>query len=196
MQRLSQTTQLRSHWLSELATLAFTALISTASANAGDEGSSSADRNLTRTKSGARIECTTPDGRILEVAAAGEQNKNAAALIMDDDTVSCPLPEGQTTFVIKLPTTALLDRFTFVNENAAAVGHLKISVSNDRLSADSPEWTDVDGSTAFTRKRLVNLLMVGVEARYVKLTFKVEKAGRIASLGLYGGETLERFAWR
>jgi hypothetical protein len=55
---------------------------------------------------------------------------------------------------------------------------------------------EVDGIIGFTKKRLFNLLMVGVEARYVKLTFKVETPGRIAALGLYGGETVERLALR
>ena len=110
---------------------------------------------------------------------------------MDDDTLSCPLQEGETTFIISFPKTSLLDRFTFVNENAAAQGEMKIAVSNYRLPADSPKWTEVSGKTEFTSKRLFNLSMVGVEARYVKLSFHVEKGGRIASLGLFGGVSLE-----
>jgi hypothetical protein len=176
-------------------------LIVAASLHANTTTASSNDdsnlaKNLARMNCGAEIECTTPDGRIAAVMTADGQNKSAAALIMDDDTVSCPLEAGETTFVIKLPTTSLLDRFTFVNENAAAAGQLKISVSNYKLPAASPKWQEVDGSITFTRKRLFNLSMLGVEARYVRLSFQVEKPGRIASLGLYGGETLERFALR
>ncbi|MFN2507826.1 MAG: hypothetical protein ABR589_03540 [Chthoniobacterales bacterium] len=179
-----------------LGTLALAAFIQTSFAHVPDDKTSNTAKNLARMNCGAQIECTTPDGRIAEVAVANDQNKSAAAVIMDDDTVSCPLQEGQTTFVIKLPTTSLLDRFTFVNENAAAAGELKIAVSNYRLPAASSKWVEVDGSITFTRKRVFNLSMLGVEARYVKLSFRVEKAGRIASLGLYGGETLERFALR
>jgi hypothetical protein len=36
--------------------------------------------------------------------------------------------------------------------------------------------------------------MLGVEARYVKLSFHVEKEGRLAGLGLYGEPTLQSFA--
>jgi hypothetical protein len=161
-----------------------------------DDSITNVAKNLARMNYGTQIEWTTPDGRTAAVATATDANQSAAALIMDDETLSCPLQEGETTFVIKLPATAQLDRFTFVNENAAAAGNLKISVSNYKLPAASPKWTDVDGSISFTRKRLFNLSMLGVEARYVKLSFNVEKAGRIASLGLYGGETLERFALR
>ncbi len=161
-----------------------------------EDTSANLAKNLARMNSGAQIECTTPDGRVTAVATANDQNKSAAALIMDDDSLSCPLQEGETTFVIKLPPTSLLDRFSFVNENATAAGELKISVSNHKLPANSPQWVDVDGSINFTRKRLFNLSMVGVEARYLKPAFNVQKPGRIASLGLYGAETLDRFAAR
>ncbi|MEJ7703259.1 MAG: hypothetical protein WKF47_06215 [Geodermatophilaceae bacterium] len=133
---------------------------------------------------GAKIECITPDGREAAVTTATEQGQSAAALIMDDDTLSCPLQEGQTTFIITLPTTSLVDRFTFLNQNATARGELKIAVSNDQLPASSPKWVEVDGRIPFTNKRLFNVSMVGVEARYVKVSFEVEKSERIASLGL------------
>ncbi|HEX7515907.1 MAG TPA: hypothetical protein VF345_01330 [Chthoniobacterales bacterium] len=143
---------------------------------------SNAAKNLARMHCGAKIDCITPDGRLVAVPTAGEKNSSAAALIMDDDTLSCPLQEGETTFIISIPKTSLLDRFTFINENAEVQGEMKIAVSNYRLPADSPKWTDVSGKTAFTSKRLFNLSMVGVEARYVKLSFHVEKGGRIAAL--------------
>ena len=157
---------------------------------------SNAAKNLARMNCGAKIDCITPDGRLVAVPSAGEKNSSAAALIMDDDTLSCPLQEGETTFIISFPQTSLLDRFTFVNENAEVQGEMRIAVSNYRLPADSPKWTDVSGKTEFTSKRLFNLSMVGVEARYVKLSFHVEKGGRIASLGLFGGVSLEKFANR
>jgi len=164
------------------------------SAPAAEEGNGA--KNLARMNCGAKIDCITPDGRLVAVPNASEKNSSAAALIMDDDTLSCPLQEGDTTFIISFPKTSLLDRFTFVNENAAVQGEMRIAVSNYRLPADSPKWTDVSGKTEFTSKRLFNLSMVGVEARYVKLSFRVAKGGRIASLGLFGGVSLEKYADR
>ena len=201
MKRFSHLSPLRRALVCAVGALALSTPIQTSFAisdadRAADDSITNAAKNLARMNYGTQIEWTTPDGRTAAVATATETNQSAAALIMDDETLSCPLQEGETTFVIKLPSTAQLDRFTFVNENAAAAGSLKISVSNYKLPAASPKWTDVDGSISFTRKRLFNLSMLGVEARYVKLSFNVEKAGRIASLGLYGGETLERFALR
>lgn len=151
-------------------------------------------KNLARMNCGARIDYITPDGRLVPVSKVREANSSVSALIMDNDTLSCPLQEGETTFIIAFPKTSLLDRFTFVNENAGVQGEMRIAVSNYRLPANSPKWTQVSGTTTFTSKRLFNLSMVGVEARYVKLSFQVEKGAHIASLGLFGGVSLEGFA--
>ena len=148
------------------------------------ERESNATKSLARMHCGAKIDCITPDGRLSVVPSAGEKDSHTAALITEDDTLSCPLQEGETTFIISFPKTSLLDRFTFINENAAVRGEMKIAVSNDQLAADSPKWTDVSGKTEFISKRLFNLSMVGVEARYVKLSFQVKKGGHIAALDL------------
>lgn len=96
-------------------------------------------------------------------------------LVMDQDTVSSPLPEGDTTFIIFVARNSTLDRFTFINENKPARGELRIAVANEKLSANSDKWTSVDGAVSFKRKRLFNVSMLGVEAKYVRLTFHVER---------------------
>lgn len=127
----------------------------------------------------AEIECITPDGHASPLSTAPQPAQNAPATIKDDDTISCPLREGETVFIIAFPKIALLDRFTFVNENATACGELSIAVSNYRLPPNSPSWTAVDGAIPFVRKRLFNLSMIGVEAKYVKLSFRVQKTGNV-----------------
>ena len=164
--------------------------------NALEADDSNAAKNLARMNCGATIDLITPDGRVAEVGNAKEKSSGASALIMDDNTLSCPLQEGETTFIITFPKISLLDRFTFLNENATAEGEMKIAVSNYRLSPGSSRWTDVNGSVPFTGKRHFNLSMVGVEARYVRLSFRVQKGGRIAALGLYGRESLQKFSAR
>lgn len=192
---LQQRTRMTRTLLALLSALAFHSA-SAGDTAPGDEPLSNSAKNLARMNCGAKIECITPDGREATIATATDQNEGAAALIMDDDTLSCPLQEGETTFIITLPTTSLVDRFTFLNENASARGELKIAVSNYQLPAASSKWVSVDGGITITNKRVFNVSMLGVEARYVKLSFNVEKGGRIASLGLYGGETLRNFAKR
>jgi hypothetical protein len=160
------------------------------------DGLANQAKNLARMNCGAQIECITPDGHVVRVTPAAPENSEAAALIMDDDTVSCSLAEGETNIVIALPNPALLDRFTFLNENAAAHGELSIAVSNYRLPAKSAKWTPVEGTVAFTNKRTFDLSLLGVEAKFVRLTFRVQKEGRIAALGLYGQQSLDQFGAR
>jgi hypothetical protein len=150
-------------------------------------------KNLARMNCGAALEVIGPDGRTVSVT---DKNSSASALLLDDDTLNYPLQEGDTTFLLSFPRTSTLDRFTFVNENAAAAGEMKVAVSNYRLPAQSRKWNEVSGSTSFTGKRLFDLSLLGTEARFVKLSFHVTKGGSIAALGLYGGQSLQKFAAR
>lgn len=141
---------------------------------------------------GVHIECVTPDGQTGHVSRLAAVNPGAAALIMEDDTVTCLLQEGETNFVIELPKARLLDRLTFLNENAVARGELKIAVSNQRLKADSDGWVEVEGIVPFTHKRLFGVSLVGIEAKFIRLSFHVEKPGRIAAFRSEVNEPAER----
>jgi hypothetical protein len=129
----------------------------------------------------AQVECITPDGQVLPLVS-GESNP--AAALKDDGTIHCPLRAGETVFIIALPSPGMLDRLKFVNENADASGELKIAVSNSRLPADSPGWTAVEGAIPFVHKRLFKLSMLGVEARYVRLLFRVDKPDTINGVSI------------
>jgi len=150
-------------------------------------------KNLARMNCGATLEIIGPDGRTVSVT---DKDSSASTLLLDDDTLNYPLPEGDTTFLLSFPRTSTLNRFTFVNENAAAAGEIKVAVSNYRLPAHSRKWNEVSGSRPFTGKRLFDLSLLGTEARYVKLSFHVTKGGSIAAIGLYGEQSLQKFAAR
>ena len=135
-------------------------------------------------------ECVMPDGQYAPVALESQAEKNI--LPLDNDTVSCSPPEGDTTYIISLVRSSPLDRFTLINENLAAQGELRIAVSNEKLSADSDKWTPVDGAVSFKRKRLFNVSMLGVEAKYIRLTFHVEHENDMAALGRQGLRTVSR----
>src|SRR5947199_1227600 len=122
----------------------------------------------------AEIEYITTDGQFSPVSATRLPPHAPAAAFVDNDTVSCVLREGETTFIIQLPKNSPRDRFTFLNENAAACGELRIAVSDSPLPADSPKWTEVEGIVPFAHKRLFKLSMLGVDTKFVRLSFKVE----------------------
>ena len=148
--------------------------------------------NIALAKEDSRIDWIANDGSA--AVSSTLQHTGANASVKDEDTVSCRLKEGDSTFVIALPKSTVLDRLTFINENGNAQGELRIAVSNYRLAADSPKWNTVDGSVHFAHKRLFNFSMLGVEAKYVRLSFHVENAGHIAALKVRGTATLEKLA--
>jgi hypothetical protein len=123
----------------------------------------------------AQIEYITPDGQFSSLNAAHPAVHKSNAAFVDRDTISCVLRKGETTFIIELPKYSPPDRFTFLNENAAACGELRIAVSDSALPADSPKWTEVDGIVPFAHKRLFKLSMLGVETKFVRLSFKVDE---------------------
>ena len=126
-----------------------------------------------REKKTAQIEYISPDGQFSALTPPSLAHQPSAAFV-DNDTISCVLKEGETTFIIELPKNAAPDRFTFLNENAAACGELRIAVSDSALPADSPKWTEVDGIVPFAHKRLFKLSILGVETKFVRLSFKVD----------------------
>jgi len=84
------------------------------------------------------------------------------------------LPGGTTSFVIRLPGPAKDRSVNFVNQNAATQGELFIAVSNQPLLANSPFWSTIEGAIRFRNKRRFEVSLVGVEAKYVRLTFQVK----------------------
>jgi hypothetical protein len=132
-----------------------------------------------------QIEYIAPDGKLSSLSAANPTANQSSAAFVDSNTVSCALKEGETTFIIELPRNADSDRFTFLNENAAACGELRIAVSNSPLPVNSPKWTEVDGIVPFAHKRLFKLSMLGVETKFVRLSFRVdgdeERSARISN---------------
>ena len=144
-----------------------------------------------RMNCGAKIECVTPDGRSGHVSRLPAQGTEMIALIMNDDTVTCLLQQGETNFVVELPRGPLLDRFTFLNENAAARGELRISVSNQRLPANSPQWKPVAGIIPFAHKRLFGVSLLGIEARFVRFSFRVDREEHVAAFASCRSTTAE-----
>ena len=162
-------------WAGTTAVLVFLPFLQTPIAYATESPS------VSRMNCGAQIECVTPDGQFGRISRLPIQDPSAAALIMEDDTVTCVLQEGETNFVIELPDVAVPDRFTFLNENGKARGELKISVANQRLAPTSAEWKDVEGVIPFSHKRLFGVSLLGIEAKFVRLSFRVEKQAPIAA---------------
>jgi hypothetical protein len=135
-------------------------------------------------KFSAAHDSPTPNDRE-NMAAVAKARIATKFLVMDQDTVSSSLSEGDTTFVIFVARSSTLDRFTFINENQPARGELRIAVANEKLSAESDKWRSVDGPVSFKHKRLFNVSMLGVEAKYVRLSFHVEHEENVGRVNAF-----------
>ena len=113
----------------------------------------------------------------IECIAPGKAE--AVSLTMNDAEIRYALPRGVTSFIIHLDAPGQRRCFTLVNEGMAAAGELSIATSNERLAANNPRWSAVDGPVRFKRKRLFALSLIGVEAKFVKLTFQVDDLEKI-----------------
>jgi hypothetical protein len=140
--------------------------------------------NVARQGGAVRIESITPEGRSERATVSEQIDKN----VSENGALSfnCRLAEGDNTFILALPSQSALDHLVFVNENATASGRLRISVSDQELPAVSANWVPVDGSVAFTHKRCFNVSMLGVNAKFVRLTFSVQRETIAAKTNVEG----------
>jgi len=111
------------------------------------------------------------DGQI-ECLPSGKAE--VVSLTMNDSEIRYALPRGVTFFIIRLDAPGQRRCFTLVNENREAKGKLSIAISNERLAVDNPRWSMVEGAVPFRHKRRFALSLIGIEAKFVKLTFQVD----------------------
>src|ERR1700731_1529018 len=150
-------------------------------------------KNLARMNCGTHLALVSGSDA-LDVRASEDRSDSAADLLLDDNTLSCHLRQGDNAFLVALQNISNLDRFIFINENPETAGTVQIFVSNYRLAPNDNHWLEADRKFDFSGRRFISLSLAGVEAKYVKISFAVKKPGTIAGLGLYGRKTLAAFA--
>ena len=139
--------------------------------------------NVARASAGARLTVELPAG----VPADGAP-RIAQALLSEDDPLGCELPAGTTSLVVALPRSENLHRLDFLNLTAS--GQVTVAVSNVRLPVNSPRWRALGGTQDFAAPNdVVSCELGAVEARYVRVTFTLPRAGRVDTLGLFGDAT-------
>ncbi len=156
---------------------------------AADFRSADHPANLARADFGTRLLVVDAQGK--PVAAP---QTATTALLGEHDPLGYALPSGTTSLIVSLPKVEQLQVFNFLNLTAA--GEVTVAVSNSRLPANSPQWRSVVKSQDFHAQDVVNCELGSVEARYVKLDFKLSKAGNIESFGLYGNRSVAKAGTR
>jgi hypothetical protein len=117
--------------------------------------------------------------------SADNVNINAASL-PGDERAGFELAHGTTTLIVSLSKIESLDNVAFFNRETK--GEVSVSISNVKLSADSPHWRQIGRQFLVDQK--VKAVVGPNEAKYIKLTFKVTEPGHISSLGVYAPPTL------
>jgi len=103
----------------------------------------------------------------------------AINLTVNNAKTRLKLRKGVTSFVIPLSSPHQQRCFTLENENVAAKGTLSIATASKRLAVNDAKWNVVAGAVRFRQKREFYLSLVGVDARFVRLTFQIDGPGKM-----------------
>jgi hypothetical protein len=148
--------------------------------------------NLARYSLGAHVEVapkTSPDAKLQLSSMSQDTNTAEAALLCDDPTVGYGLPNGVSTILVSLPNIENVESLGFLNHGSS--GTVSIATSNAQLPAESPQWRPAGQHEL--KSGPVKTKIGPVEAKYVKVTFKVTQPGRIAGFGLYSTPAVSDF---
>ena len=148
--------------------------------------------NVARYHLGAQVAAVPQSNPItnLRLSSKSEDHNVAeAALLCDDPTVGYALSDGATTLLISLSRIENLDNIAFLNSGVK--GDVTIATSSTKLAADSPRWHKAVEQDL--NPDVVTAKIGPSEAKYLKLTFNVTEAGRIAGLGVYSTPAVSDF---
>ena len=118
-----------------------------------------------------------------------DRNTSEAALLCDDPTTGYQLPAGRSSILVSLANIENIESISLLNDGAQ--GDISIATSNANVPANSPEWHSV--ANCAMSEGAVMAKVGPSEAKYVKLTFNVAQAGRIAAFGVYATPALSDF---
>ncbi len=148
--------------------------------------------NLARYHLGAQVQTAPlshPIANLQLSSSSDDPNAAEAALLCSDPTVGYPLPAGKTTVLVSLPKIENVGRISFSNNGV--VGEVTVATSNAKLPETSPQWHTVVQQELSARG--LQAALGPSEAKYVRLTFNVSRAGRIAGFGVYSTGQLSDF---
>ena len=115
-----------------------------------------------------------------------DDNLAQVALISDHPTFGYTLLDGSSELVLSLSKIQNFDVISFLNDGTT--GTVTISTSNSKLATASQQWHQIAKQNLTAKVTKIN---VGpTEAKYVKFTFNVAKAGKIAQLAVYSRANL------
>lgn len=104
---------------------------------------------------------------------------DSQTLLTDDPSLFAKLPSGTSSAVIDISEQTIVNFTSFINDGAAGVVAIAASTNNN-------DWVTVSKEALESNARLIQLSFAGIQAKYVKISFELSKAGSISSLKVLG----------
>lgn len=111
---------------------------------------------------------------------------NTQSLLTDDPAQFAKLSTGASSAVIDISNQTMVEFASFINEGATGVATLSASTNNR-------DWVALTKQPLDSATRLVELKFAGVQAKYVRISFELSKAGSITSLKLLGSSRISDY---
>jgi hypothetical protein len=161
--------------------------------------------NLARWLNGARLVEPQTNGDLKTIVYedyATAQNvaqiKDAAApatfgaLLDDDATVQVPFQQGETSIIVDVGIMRTIEHFGFFSFSAAgSVDIYYSSTSPDSAKTTDKSWQSANIHQAFGSRRIVNVDLKSLDARFVMMVFKMNAAGSIGPVALFSSVDLK-----
>lgn len=117
----------------------------------------------------------------LELSSKSETPDTSDTTTPGDSNAGYLVSYGSTTVLASLPKTEIIEGIGFRNNGAQ--GKVLVSIANARFPAAGPQWRPTMKQDLTPG---MDKIKVGpMEAKYIKLTFIVTKAGRVGDVGVY-----------
>ncbi len=155
--------------------------------------------NLARWLNGARLVESQPNGDLKTLLyddyaaaqnAALAKDPNATptvgALLDEDATAQIPFAQGESSVIVDVGVMRTIERFGFFSFSAAGSVDIYYSaITPASAKTDDKSWQSANIHQAFGSRRIVNVDLKALEARYVLLVFKMNTPGEIGPVALF-----------
>jgi len=141
-------------------------------------------KNLARWHMDVSLTYIDENGLQEQVSINNSEQTGIGVLLSDDETLAYNFNKGAHSLIINLLNPYPINRLFLMSYSAT--GSVDIAVSGIPLPLESRRWINVGENIPVKPRQRTNYTFPIIQARYVQLNFKIEEAGEIASLGLFG----------
>ena len=147
-------------------------------------------KNLARWHMDVTVTYIDENGRQEQVSINNSEESGIGVLLSDDETLAYNFKKGAHSLIINLLNPYPINRLFLMSYSAS--GSVDIAVSDIPLPLGSRRWVKTGENIPVNARQRTDFTFPIILARFVQLNFNIEKAGEIASLGLFGGPNISQ----